>query len=105
MATIRVGFNHDLGVEKAKTAVDKAITHYRELYPSYQLHIRWESESDASAECFAQGFHITGQVHIDESGGIVSLRVPFFLKGIITRATDDIDAEIERWVQAEKESA
>lgn len=103
MATLHHEFETGLSVDKAHSAVVRALAEYEAEYPQYEFDIDWTTDDFAQCRFSAAGTHVSGTIQLFDGGGEFKMRVPFFLRGIISRSMDMVDAEILKWAKTEAE--
>lgn len=90
---------HDLSLELAKKAIDKAMEAYGERFKEYNPEFAWKNDTAARLGFKAKGVRVDGTIEIAGPNILVDLDVPFILRIFKGKAIDVIDREVKKWVE------
>jgi hypothetical protein len=90
---------HDLPLDLAKKAIDKAMEAYGERFKEYNPKFSWKNETTAGLAFKAKGVSVDGTIEIEGPKVLVDLDVPFILRIFKGKAIEVIDREVKKWVE------
>ena len=93
---------HDLDVETAKKATQKAFAGYKQRFADYNPTADWVSENRAEIGFSAKGIKLDGAVELHPKEIHLELDVPFLFKPFRKKAMSIIEEEINDWVARAK---
>lgn len=93
---------HELDLETAKRAIDRAMKSYSEKLSEYSPRFDWTSDSYGEFGFEALGVKVTGELAVDDGKIDVSIDVPFILRPFRKRALAIIEREVREWVERAK---
>ena len=93
---------HDLDLDLAKRAVNKAMEGYSERFADYNPCFDWVSDMQGRFSFKAKGVSVKGELEILPSLIQVDVDVPFLLRMFKGRAIEVIDKEVRKWVERAK---
>jgi hypothetical protein len=93
---------HDLGLERAKQAAEKALASYQQKFQNYNPTATWTSESRAEIAFKIKGMNLTGALEVKERSIDMELDVPFLLRPFQGQAVSVIEGEIKDWLSKAK---
>ena len=89
---------HQLGVEKARTVLESALTSYKEKFAKYNPSASWTSPTRAKIGFSIKGVGIDGTLDVLERQIELDLDVPFLLRPFRGKAIEVIEREVKKWI-------
>src|SRR5687768_4001296 len=90
---------HDLSIDLAKKAIDKAMEAYGERFKEYNPEFKWIGDQAARLGFKAKGVRVDGTIELDADKIYVDLDVPFILRIFKGKAIEVIDREVKKWIE------
>lgn len=89
---------HDLDLETAKKAIDRAMESYAERLADYSPRFEWTSDCVGEFGFEALKVRVSGELSVAEGKIDVEIDVPFILRPFRKRALEVIEREVRLWV-------
>ena len=93
---------HDLTLDLAKKAADRARQSYRERFPEYDPQDTWADEKTAHVEFKAKGMSMKGIFEILPDAVEMDMEVPLLLRPFKQKALDVVEKQIVEWIAKAK---
>ncbi len=90
--------SHDLDIETARKATDRAVAEYSERFAKYSPQFNWVDDRRGKMAFTAKGITLTGDIELREGAIDVDLDVPFMLKPFRKKALDVVEGKVREWV-------
>ena len=89
---------HDIDIDLARKATDRALQSYKERFPEFKPQVRWTTDRLAEVEFSAKGMSMTGKFELTASEVIMDMQVPLMFKFFRKKAIDVVEREILKWI-------
>lgn len=90
--------SHDLPVDLAKQATEKAFEAYKARFGEYNPTFRWASDSKADIAFSVKGVSLSGSFTVLPKVIEMDLDVPFVFKIFQKKAVEIIEGEVKTWI-------
>ncbi len=90
---------HDLDMETAKLAADKAYESYRERFAKYQPTANWASDRHCDVTFTVKGVTLEGSIDLEPNKVLMDLDVPLLFRPFKKLAMGIVQEEIDTWLQ------
>lgn len=95
---IKHQIEHDLTLDLARRAIDRAMESYRARFAKYEPYFRWEGERTGAFGFRAKGLKVSGEIELEADRVLVDVQVPLILRAFKGKALDVIDREVRAWI-------
>ena len=98
-------FPHDLEMDLARLATQRAIQSYTERFAKYNPQVSWRDQNNATVTFDAAGVKFSGFFALTSSAIEVTMNVPFYLRVFRNKAIEVIGQQINYWVEQVRSEA
>lgn len=90
---------HELPIDVAKKATQKAFESYAERFEKFNPTANWKSDYAATVGFEAKGIKLGGDIALREDAIDIEMEVPFLFKPFRAKAVTIIEEEIVKWIE------
>jgi hypothetical protein len=93
---------HDLPLDLAKKAADRALGEYRAKFPDFDPQVAWTGERTAEVTFKAMGSILKGTFEILDDKIEMDMDVPLLMRPFKSKAMEVVEEKIRAWIERAK---
>src|SRR5690349_1724596 len=89
---------HNLSLDVAKKAIDKATERYTEKFKKYDAKAEWTSDRHMDITFHVKGLNLKATLDVEPKQAVIDMEVPLLLRPFKGKALSVIDEVVQKWI-------